>query len=99
MKTRKLNLEEAFQLASILVKYVDIEKITPETDAVEFISSIVDKISPRDYLDSVMLLTHTDVKTIEKKISLDILTAFISGLQTNKVITLIGFYKSLIHAS
>lgn len=95
MKTKKLNLEEAFQLASILAKYVNIEEITYDLDALEFIGSIIDKLTPQEYLECVILLTEKNAETIDKEISVDILASFIEGLRDNQIIALIAFYKSL----
>lgn len=95
MDAKSLNLEDAFRLASVLSKYVDIEKTDPQADAVEFISDIVEKISPEEYLYCVSLLTQEDVDTIKREIALEILTAFIEGLKLNQVISLLHFYKSL----
>ena len=95
LDARVLNLFEAFRLASVLSKYVDVEKLNPDEDAVDFISDIVGKLSPEEYLACVSLLTHTDTDTIKKHISLDILTAFIEGLKLNQVVAMLGFYKSL----
>ena len=95
LDARVLNLFEAFRLASVLSKYVNVEKLNPDEDAVDFISDIVGKLSPEEYLACVSLLTHTDIDTIKKYISLEILTAFIEGLKLNQVVALLGFYKSL----
>ena len=95
LDARVLNLFEAFRLASVLSQYVDVEKLNPDEDAVDFISDIVGKLSPDEYLACVSLLTHTDTDTIKKHISLDILTAFIEGLKLNHAVALLGFYKSL----
>lgn len=94
MDAKPLNLRQAFELASVLTKYVDV-KLNPQEDAVDFISGIVDKISPEEYLSCVSLLTGEDVDTIKKQISLDILTAFIEGLKENQIVSLLHFYKSL----
>lgn len=95
MKTKKLNLEEAFHLASVLAKYVNVEEITYDLDAVEFIGSVIGKLTPQEYLECVILLTEENVDTIEKEISLDILASFVEGLRDNHIIALIAFYKSL----
>jgi hypothetical protein len=90
-----LTLPKALELASILSKYVDVKKLDPQADPVDFIRDIVNAIAPNDYLRCVMLLTQKDEKQIEQEISLEILTAFIEGLKKNQVIALIFFYKSL----
>lgn len=95
MKTKKLNLEEAFHLASVLAKYVNVEEITPELDAVDFISSVIGKLTAHEYLECVILLTEKNAETIDKEISLDILASFVEGLRDNHIIALIAFYKSL----
>ena len=95
MQVRRLNLDDAFRLAHILSQYVDINSLDPQQDAVDFISDIVQKITPEEYLKCVSLLTNTDIDNIKKEISLDILTAFIEGLKENQVVVLLGFYKSV----
>ena len=95
MQVRRLNLDDAFRLAHILSQYVDVDTLDPQQDAVDFISDIVQKITPEEYLKCVSLLTNTDIDKIKKEISLDILTALIEGLKENQIIALLGFYKSL----
>jgi len=94
MKIKKLNLQNAFRLAFIISKYVDLEKISPDQDAVDFISEILERITPEEYIKCVSLMTEQDEKTIKKIDSLDILSAFSKGLQTNQILTLVSFYKS-----
>ena len=95
MQVRRLNLDDAFRLAHILSQYVDVDALDPRQDAVDFISDIVQKITPEEYLKCVSLLTNTDIDTIKKEISLDILTAFIEGMKLNQAISLLRFYKSI----
>ena len=93
MDAKTLNLTDAFRLASLISKHID--KIQPQQDAVEFISNIIDKLSPEEYLRCVMLLTQENEETIKKEISLDILRVFIEGLKLNQIVTLVQFWKSL----
>ena len=93
MDAKALNLTDAFRLASLISKHID--KIQPQQDAVEFISNIIDKLSPEEYLRCVMLLTQENEETIKKEISLDILSVFIEGLKLNQIVTLVQFWKSL----
>lgn len=95
MKTKILEIGDALRLASVLSNYVDVKEINPETDALDFISNIVDRISPQDYLKCVFLMTEENEETIKKYISIEVLTAFIEGLKSNKVVSLLEFYKSL----
>lgn len=95
MNTTPLNLQDAFMLSSIISKYVDTKKLNPQADAIDFISEIVDKISPEEYLACVSLMTKKDADTIKREISLDILTSFIEGLKLNRILDLLHFYKSL----
>lgn len=95
MDAKALNLPEAFRLASILSKYVNVNELDPQADAVDFIGGIVDKLSPQDYLRCTVLLTQIDEKKIKQEISLELLTAFIEGLKKNQVVALLHFYKSL----
>lgn len=95
MDAKTLNLVDAFRLASILSKYVDVSDLDKEADAIDFISNIVQKISPEEYLRCTMLLTQTDEQTIKQEISLDILSAVIEGMKLNQIVSLLSFYKSL----
>ena len=95
MKVKILGLEDAFQLASALSKYVDVNALDPETDALAFISDLLEKLTPADYLKCVMILTEKTEEDVEKEIGLDLLTAFIEGLKENRIISLLSFCKSL----
>lgn len=95
MDARPLNLQDAFRLASLISQYVDVEQISPRQNAVDFISSLVEKISPQEYLLCVALLTQTDEETIKKYNSFEILHAFVEGLKLNQIVSLLHFYKSL----
>ena len=91
----RLNLQDAFRLASVISKYVDVEKIDPQADPIDIVSDIAEKIEPQEYLACVSLMTDMSIEKIKQEISLDILTAFIEGLKLNQIVSLIGFYKSL----
>lgn len=90
-----LTLPDAFRLASIISKYVNVDRLNPQADAIDFISEIANKIDPEEYLACVSLMTNISIEKIKQEISLDILTAFIEGLKLNQIITLLHFYKSL----
>ena|SRR3990167_9384716 len=95
LEASRLNLQDAFSLASILSQYVDVEKLNPDEDAVDFISDIVSKLTPEEYIRCVMLLTKENEDSIKKKASIEILTFFIEGLKLNHAVALLGFYTSL----
>ena len=88
-------MRDAIRLASILNKYVDVKRLSPDQDAIDFISGIVEKISPQDFILCVAMMKNITEEDVKKEISLDVLTAFIEGLKTNRVMTLLEFYKSL----
>lgn len=90
-----LTLPDAFRLASIISKYVDVDRLNPRADVIDFISEIINKIDPQEYLVCVSLMTNINIEKIKQEISLDILTAFIEGLKLNQIVTLLHFYKSL----
>lgn len=94
MKTKLLNLQDALRLASILNRYVD-EKTNANAEALDFVSAIVDKISPDEFLHCVILLSGESEEVVKRQISIDILTVFVEGLQENKVLSLVSFYRSL----
>src|SRR5687768_13568929 len=92
MNIRILNLMDAFHLASIVSKYVDIATLSE--DAVDFIQGIVEKISPQEFITCVSIMTDKTEEDVKKEVSLEILTAFIEGLKMNQIISLISFYKN-----
>jgi len=83
---------DAFHLASIVSKYVDIATLSE--DAVDFIQGIVEKISPQEFITCVSIMTDKTEEDVKKEVSLEILTAFIEGLKMNQIISLISFYKN-----
>ncbi len=95
LEAQLLNLSDAFELASILKSKIDLDKISPQTDAVDFISDIIEKLSPEEYLRCVMLLTKENKDTIQNRVSIEILAVFIEGLRKNQVVSLLDFYKNL----
>jgi len=95
MRVRLLNLEDAFRLASVLSKYVDVKQLNPEQNAIGFISDIANKIPPREYLACVAIITNKTEEDVVKRPSLEILSAFVRGLRINKIISLLDFYKLL----
>jgi urocanate hydratase len=94
MKAKLLNLQDALRLASILDKYID-EKTNANAEALDFVSAIIDKIDPISFLHCVNILSGETEEQIKKQISIDILTCFVEGLQENKVLSLISFYRSI----
>ena len=94
MIVKLLNLRDGLRLASILDKYVDTET-TANAEAIDFVSSIVDKIDPISFLQCVMLLSGETEEVVKKQITIDILTCFVEGLQENKILSLVSFYRSL----
>jgi hypothetical protein len=93
MKAKLLNLRDALKLAQILEKNVD--KDVGSVSVLDFVSGIVEKITPEEYLHGVSLLTGESEIDVKKEISIDILTCFIDGLRENQILSLISFYSSL----
>jgi len=93
MKAKKLNLRDGLRLASILNKYID-EKTNADAEALDFVSAIVDKILPDEFLHCVNLISGETEEQIKKQISIDILTCFIEGLRENQILSLVSFYRS-----
>jgi len=94
MKAKLLNLRDALRLASILDKYID-EKTNASAEALDFVSDIIGKITPDEYLHCVNLLSGESEEEIKKRVSIEILACFVDGLRENKVLSLISFYRSL----
>jgi hypothetical protein len=94
MKAKLLNLRDALRLAFILDAHID-KETTPKTEALDFISGIVEKIDPSSFLRCVILLSGEPEENVVKEISIDILTCFIEGLRENQILSLISFYRSL----
>jgi len=61
----------------------------------DFVSGIIEKITPEDYLHGVILITGETEENVKKEISIDILTCFIDGLRENQILSLISFSRSL----
>lgn len=95
LSAKLLTLQEAFQLAQVLTSKIDVEKLDPRQDPIDLVGSIVENLSPEEYLRCVSLLTKENEETIKQKPSLVILTVFIEGIKKNQIITLVHFYKSL----
>ena len=95
MKVRTLGLADAIELASILAPYVNVKSIRPDSDALEFIAGIVEKVSPQEYLRCVCIMTKKTEEDVKKEDYSVILASFIAGLQRNRIISLLSFYKSL----
>lgn len=93
MKAKLLNLRDALKLAQILEKYIN--KDVGSVSVLDFVSEIVEKISPEEYLHSAILLTGESEENVKKEISIDILTCFIDGLRENQILSLISFSRSL----
>jgi hypothetical protein len=91
---RPLNITDALRLASLLQPYVDVKNLNPEQDAVDFIDSIVQKISAPDFLLSVKLLSNKTEQDLEKLDGYKILALFTQGLRENRVVTLLTFCDS-----
>lgn len=86
-----LNYPDAMRLASILTKYIDPSNV--EESPREFISSILDKISPVDYLHCIrVILPNESVSTLSGDTLLEI---FYSGLEKNKIISLVKNYREM----
>lgn len=93
MKPKILNLREALRLASILDKYIDDE--TTQAEVLDFVSGVVNKIEPREYLSCISLLTGEANEAIAQENPLDILACFVGGLKENQILSLVTFYRSL----
>lgn len=91
LQAKKLNLFDALRLAAVLAKYIDTKDI--EADPLDFISALLNKLTPLDYLHSVELLTGEEA--VEAYPSIEIITAFVEGLKSNQIVSLISFSKSL----
>jgi len=95
IKARKLCLKDALILASTVSKYVDVNLVDNNTDAISFVDEIVQKISPDDFLRCIKITTNETEKTLEKKSGIEVLAIFSQGLKVNKIISLLSFYKNI----
>lgn len=95
-EAQKLSLVDALQLAAILSKYIDTKDIEKDSQPLDFIAALVNKLTPKDYLHCVKLLSgeHRD-EEYKAYSSLKILSVFVEGLRENKIVSLLSFYDSL----
>jgi len=95
MRIRPLPLHDALRLASLLRPYIDVKKLNPDQDAIEFIDDIVQKISAQDFVLCIKMMTKKTEYDLEKMNGFDVLALFGSGLRVNRVVDLLRFYNSL----
>lgn len=95
MDARKLPLIDAFELASVLQDAITIDLKDSRIDVLDFVDDLLARLSPPQYLHCVKLLTGLDDNALKDKPSIEILTTFIEGLELNKVVTLLSFFKSM----
>ena len=95
MRIRPLNLTNALRLASLLSPYIDVKKLNPDQDALEFVDDIVQKISAQDFLLCVKMMTNKKEEDLSKMDGFKILALFNSGLKENRIVNLLSFYKSI----
>ncbi len=95
MRIRPLNLNDALRLASLLHPYIDVKKLNPDQDALEFVDSIVQRISAQDFLLCVKMMTNKKEEDISKMNGFEIFALFNQGLRENRIVNLLSFYKSL----
>lgn len=79
------------KLAQILTKYKDVmdDSVSP----LEFIKKVLGVIEPRDYLEIIRLFCMQTLEEISKKSGDDLLNLFFSGLEKNKILSLMQYYK------
>lgn len=94
MKVRILGLEEAFELASILDNHAD-KDLRPEVDALQFVTDLLNRLPPSDYIKCVAMMTKNTEEDVEKEDYATIFQAFYAGLRENQVVSLLAFYRSL----
>jgi hypothetical protein len=95
MRIRPLPLHDALRLASTLSRYVDVKKLNPEQNALDFVDEIVQQIEAQDFVLCVKMMTKKTEYDLEKMDGLDVLALFMQGLRENRVIDLLEFYNSL----
>jgi hypothetical protein len=86
-----LNYPDAMRLASILTKYIDPSNV--EESPREFISSILDKITPVDYLHCIRMIFPNEA--IGELSGDTLLEIFYAGLEKNKIISLVKNYREM----
>lgn len=92
---RPLNLFDALRLASLLKPYIDIEKLNPDQEALDFVDDILQRISPQDFLLCVKLLSNKKEHDLKKLDGYKILGLFTEGLRVNRIVNLLDFVNSL----
>ena len=92
-----LNTRKALELAKLLADYIPEEV---DENILDFIGKIVSSIknsdNPENFAESVMLMWDLNLDEIKNMEIYEIIEKFISGLQENQIISLVGFYKWLM---
>ena len=95
METKILNFPTAMRLAQVLERYIDLESIKTFKTPIAFIESFIDTVEPLDYLDILRFLTGKTSENISKMGGPELLDTFYSGVEKNKIISLIETKTSL----
>ena len=93
MESKILNFPNAMKLAQILGKYIDAQKVNAQGNVLDFIEEIIQKINPFDYSKSLIILTQATLDEISKLAGDELLNLFFSGLEKNKILSLLATYK------
>ena len=94
MEAKVLNFPDAMKLAQILGKYIDTELIKDKS-LLDFLDELLKKISPPDYSKSMLLITGKQLGDISLLSGKEILNIFSTGLEKNKIITLLETYRTI----
>jgi len=85
-----LTLREALELYDILGKYIP--EADENEDMIEFIGKITHNIrsseNHKDYINSIILMSKKEWKTIKELNSEEVLELFVEGLSVNKISSL-----------
>jgi hypothetical protein len=95
VESKILNFPDAMRLAQIVSKYIDTVSINAETNILEFLDGMLDKISPTDYVDILQLLFSTEITKLSTEDKNSLIKDLIEGLNKNRIPSLLVAHSKI----
>jgi hypothetical protein len=95
MALRQLTINEIYEVYRYLEK--GLEKAKKDTPWDKFVVSLLEELKkePEQYLRILQLLTGYEKETILQSRAADVVVWFIKGLQENKIMSFVEFFRDL----